>query len=358
MPTKRIVKETLLCHANLKREDPYLVENATFHFNPNGREIVILEIENGKKRVRINDQPGKWYDDIDFDGLLFSSDGRHMVYIAQQGERWCVVLDGVESRFYDEVAIAFAEVESVTYDLAFSPDNTRFIYVAKEDGKWFTVIDGQEGKRYDDVRISTDSIFSPDSRHVAYIVKNENEYAVVFDNQEGEWYDEIRRLIYRVLDDKLVLTYNHRHDGKIRTTFIRDVGLPAPKLLYTSWQEGYEVASPDGLHRACYRRKMQWGREQEYIEIDGKAGIPFDEILHHSLSFTPDGHHVIYAVKKENQSWIIVDETLAYSYDSIQPIPGILAFPYGWWYIFDAPDRLHYIATKGLAVYLVEEILS
>jgi Tol biopolymer transport system component len=128
---------------------------------------------------------------VDSDGLVSSPDAKHLAYVAQQGERQIVALDGIAGKPYDWI-----QGQPV-----FSPDSRRLAYVAarihEDKVSWHLVVDGVEGKGYDGIIIPRSEgsapsgakrvfqsgievtpgprapgparIFSPDSRRVAYI---------------------------------------------------------------------------------------------------------------------------------------------------------------------------------------------
>ena len=69
-----------------------------------------------------------------------SPDGRRVAYAAIAGRvEGVMVVDGVKGKQYGTIASP----------PVFSPDSQRVAYVAGEGDKRFVVIDGQEGKRYD-----------------------------------------------------------------------------------------------------------------------------------------------------------------------------------------------------------------
>jgi len=71
---------------------------------------------------------------------IFSSDRRHMAYVAQVGSKRFVVLDGKKEKSYDGI---------VAGSLVFSPDSRRVAYWAAVGQTRFVVVDGKEGKSYD-----------------------------------------------------------------------------------------------------------------------------------------------------------------------------------------------------------------
>lgn len=95
--------------------------------------------------VIVDGKRGKLYGDI-VSSLTFSQDSKHLAYFARalndQKNKWFVVLDSVEGKWYDAV-----EEQSLT----FSPDCQRLAYVACLNQKWFVVLNGKRGKPYDEI---------------------------------------------------------------------------------------------------------------------------------------------------------------------------------------------------------------
>ncbi len=131
--------------------------------------------------------------------LTVSPDSRRVAYVvkedtAEEGSKQVVVVDGTKGKRYDTI---FREVWArrqgrliTKGSLIFSADSQRVAYVAEDGSKQVVVVDGMEGKRY--AAIEEDSIiFSPDSKRVAYVATNGNKQFVVVDGMEGKQYDVI-----------------------------------------------------------------------------------------------------------------------------------------------------------------------
>jgi dipeptidyl aminopeptidase/acylaminoacyl peptidase len=101
-----------------------------------------------------------------------SPDSRRVAYMAQEGNKQFVVVDGKEEKKYDGIGEG---------TLIFSPDSRRVAYVAQEGNKWVVVVDGKEEKKYDGIvtlgggRVIFDS---PDSLHYLAIEKGNKIYLV------------------------------------------------------------------------------------------------------------------------------------------------------------------------------------
>jgi hypothetical protein len=131
------------------------------------------------------------------DEVIFPSpDARHLAYVARQGGRLVVAVDGVPSGPYDFIQLP----------LVFSPDSRHLAYVAAliSQGKvsWHMVVDGVQGKGYDGIIIprregrvpgarrvfqsgievregppqpGEPRLFSPNSQRIAYIAIRDEE---------------------------------------------------------------------------------------------------------------------------------------------------------------------------------------
>jgi len=68
------------------------------------------------------------------------SESGRVIYGAQLGDKWFVVVDELEGKKYDGIA-----------GLIFSLDSMQVAYVARLGDKWFVVVDEEEGKKYDGI---------------------------------------------------------------------------------------------------------------------------------------------------------------------------------------------------------------
>ena len=145
--------------------------------------------------------------------MTVSPDCRHVAYIAKNRNRSCVVLDGTAGKEYDEIGAVLPPPPSRAGEEApfappviFSPDGKHLAYVARQGNKSFLVLDGAEGRQYDGVRgvlghlflggshcgpLNLAPVFSFDGKRTAYIAKRGKRYFVVVGEVEGKEYEEI-----------------------------------------------------------------------------------------------------------------------------------------------------------------------
>jgi hypothetical protein len=131
---------------------------------------------------------------LPFGTPIFSPDGKHLAYTANNGFLITVVLDNLELGSFNEAGL-----------LTFSPDSGHFAFLAGVMGgnrkDYFVVRDGKKGRGYPG--ISHDGalaglVFSSDSRHLAYVVVSRTPsflskragFRIVVDGVESQEFDE------------------------------------------------------------------------------------------------------------------------------------------------------------------------
>jgi len=282
---KRIVSERLLI------EDFSSIGRVTI--SPDGRRVAYI----GESGVVVDGIAGKQYVAVPADSLIFSPDSQRLAYTARIGNKWSVVLDGVEGKLYDGIGERGIRHR---YELVahgpiplFSPDSQRLAYAAKLSNKVFMVVDGVEGKHYDEIRRP---VFSPDSRRMVYTARIGNKWSVVLDGVEGKQYDFARSIIF----------------------------------------------SPDS-QRLAYWTKI--GNTQ-FIVVDGVEGKAQDDIRDTNLTFSPDSKQVAYTARIGNKWSVVLDGIEGKLYDFVHEFS--LAF---------SPDsqRLAYVTGRFVVVHGIEE---
>jgi hypothetical protein len=110
----------------------------------------------------------------------FTADGKHMWYVAKVGDKFCMVLDGKPSGWYERV-----DVDSVV----FGPGG-RSAFMGWRDGQTFCVVDGQEGSGFRG--FVRGPAFSPDGKHVSHMVAyDRGKTAVLLDGEVLGEYDGV-----------------------------------------------------------------------------------------------------------------------------------------------------------------------
>lgn len=143
--------------------------------------------------VVVDGKGGKRYDGFALNGFAFSPDSQHLAYFALDGNKRVVVIDGEESKAYDEfthftqTGENYGGLSDWQNEVVFSPDSHHVAYKAEIGQKWLVVLDGKESRPYD-LLGSGVPVFSPDSRHVAYWAFADDKWRVVVDGSEGRPY--------------------------------------------------------------------------------------------------------------------------------------------------------------------------
>jgi hypothetical protein len=91
--------------------------------------------------------------------------------------------------------------------------------------------------------------------------------------------------------------------------------------------------------------------ERALVVVDGEEREQQEAIAAGTFTFTPDSRHLVYIAKIDNQRSVVIDGEMGKQYE------GIIT-RYGGKLIFDAPDKLRYLALDGSKVYIVEETIS
>ncbi len=240
-----------------------------------------------KRHVVVNDKLGPDYTDVRY--LRVTDDAKHYAFAAQVNGAYTVVVDGkpgtphhfltwmqdlvfssnartafmapmavnapvehtgqvlfVDDREVSRDVRPFAAIDRLGIQVSsvyavFSPDGTKFAYAKVVPGGVAAVIDGKVARAYDGIGIID---FSKDSKH-AYFVGQRGQSFVVVDGKEMAGVNRMENFIF----------------------------------------------SNDGMHFA-YLAYMQDGN---HVIVDGKESPHYYNFIGHSLAFSPDSKHYVYA---------------------------------------------------------------
>lgn len=323
--------------------------------------------------------------------LTVSADGRRVAYVLKRGQKEVAVVDGVEGSEYDRIVqenVRFADA------MRFSSDGAHLIYVAQRGGgvlKEFVVLDGKEGAAY---RLVRDPLFSRDGKHVAYLaigrggfgddpfvvldgketklpatprldslrlspdgkrtactVQQGISFFVVADGVAGKKYGFInslqfspdgKRLAYEAVDQNEYLVVADGIEGKRQKeqVYLRGFSPDGKRLAYVAkrgakWAlvldgvEGKEYGriedfqfSPDGK-RTAYQaeRDRKWFVVVDQTEDKPNDARPFRTILASPISllrFSPDGKRTAYSVRRGTKTFVVLDGTEGKEYDIVR----------------------------------------
>ncbi len=74
--------------------------------------------------------------------LVFSADGKRLIFQTNDDKGWFTVFDGVESRYYQALHMSHTVISNDSKDIA---------YGVRDNGKWAMVVNGIIGKSYDEL---------------------------------------------------------------------------------------------------------------------------------------------------------------------------------------------------------------
>ncbi len=128
---------------------------------PAGDERVIYgaSILDGSKtpaRIVVDGKEGKAYTQVRGNSVVFSAGKKTMAYVAGDGNKNFVVVDGAEGPAFDDI-----------YDLRFSPVGSCLAYGARRGLEHFIVEDGKEHGPYENIQRAS-LVFRPDGKDLAW----------------------------------------------------------------------------------------------------------------------------------------------------------------------------------------------
>src|SRR5262249_22038859 len=147
-------------------------------------------------------------------------------------------------------------------------------------------------------------VFSPDSQHVVYAAQGADKtWFVVQDGQEGKPYGAL---------------------------------VTGPVFSPNSQRLAYAVA----LDAA-----------KQVVVVDGRESKIYPDIKVDMLAFSPDSRWLAYGARVNKHWTVVLNDQEGKPYENLFILGGGKL-------VFDAPDRLHYLATHGQDIYVVQEQLK
>lgn len=300
----------------------YHIGNGSIKFSKDGMHLAYVVLEDGVFVV-LDGIAGKRYDSIIKGSLKFNPVSNSLVYLARIRDKYTIVLDSIETRFFDFVSKPF-----------FTPDGKHLAYWVKENEKCFLIYDNKKIlKEYDGYGNDLPK-FSADSQHMLNVVLIGDMWTIIFDSTEGKKYNSVGEITispdgksfayYGILGNKKYIVLNHQEIDQIE------------KL------ESKLTFSPDSKHLAYAVRDGK----KEYVVLDGRYGKKYDDVT--LLTFSPDSKHLVYRAMKGEKQFIVVDGKESKKYE-------VILYNSGRGIIFTSVNTFSYVAFPGNKVLLVTE---
>jgi roadblock/LC7 domain-containing protein len=311
--------------------------------------------------VALDGKNGPKFEGIAVESLLFSSDGKHLAYIAGRKDKQVMVLDEAEGPEFDAVGkgnfssnclhFAYAGLsrgkshmvfdgrqgppfDQVGKDCVFSSDGLHVAYLALNGKKAALVVDGLPGPALDGVALESVR-FSGDGRHVAYVGSNNRDQFMIFDGKLGPKFPHIGNQITLSRDGKHIAYVGI--DGSNQMAVVDGkVGAPFAGIMAIPF-----VFSDDG-RRVAFTAMI--GKKQAAV-VDGVVGPEFDSVAGNSIVFSPDGKHFAYGATTGGR-WFVVYDGLVGS-----PFDGIVRDSF----VFKADGALEYKAPGSNVIYTITQ---
>ena len=282
--------------------------------SPNGKRLAYVAVQGEKERVVVDGNEDALYDEIKTGLPVFSPDSKHLAYTARRRDKAVIVVDSKEVAQVDEVITAKPWPSMV--GLWFSPNGKRLAYTVKISGKWFVFVDGIKSPAWDEI---SDGFghgfpegdfagirFSADSKHYVYEAKRNGAYSIIVDGVE-------------------------KAQGEL-------VGC----LLF----------SPDS-RRTAYVQLLKEGNSEQwktFVVLDGVMDKPFDGSVE-KMFFNPDSKRLFYLAREghmveQGKESLVVNGVPDREYD---------AFHFGYQFPVFSPDGrgFAYIGERGGENFLV-----
>jgi len=336
----------------------------TVAFSSDGKHVAYVAGAKGKQFVVHDGNVGQPYDLTSKGPPQLSSNGEHLAYGVRTGDRWRIVIDGVEVGGYEWLGC-----------VTMSPDGLRLASIAGGSQGMFIVLDGVEGRPYHAILQDT-LVFSPNSQEVAYGAALDGTHQLVIrDGVEGSRYygvpgrpvysSDSRRLLHPagdgvhqfiVVDGSARRAFDHIVIGQ-NEIFSKDCCHIAYAIKEGDHQhvavddapgppfDGIGVASvclsSDG-RRVAYRARVANSR---FVVCDNQPKPPRVNVW--GLLFSPDAAHLAHVAEVGRRHAVVVDDEVVFECD------GVLSAAAGHALRFDGDRRLRFVALMGGALYSV-----
>jgi len=278
-----------------------------------GDRFAVVQRVGNKRRVVVNGQPEKWYDEVA--PPVFSPDGRRLAYAARKARKWIAVVDGTEGEAYRRVATPI-----------FSHDGSHVAYGVRDfKGKTLVVVDGKPGKRYASVSatvlLGPGLLFTPNNL-ICYSAKmGDSEHLVVGAREAKAGFLSIARLPVFSKDGRR-MAYVTIPRGTAEYVVIADGQQVGGRCDFV---ETGPLFSPNGK-RLAYVGTFEDGGSA--VVIDGVRQEPYSLVPGGNPVFSPDSRRLAYlAAEWPGKIMLVVDGKAQ----------RLLTLPEGVWLRRDVP---------------------
>jgi len=253
---------------------------------PDRSALVQVHQDGQGQWLTLGSRASRRYRFIAAEDLAFDTDTGRFAFAAQQSsrpERWSVVADFVEGAAWDGVAA-----------LRFGPGGRRLVYAAQQGSVWRMVVDGSAERAFESLEPGSVT-FSPDGRRVGYVVQDGACARAVVDAVPGPCVAHIAGLALADVASRDVLATADAPDGKGGHLF---VGAERVADL-----EGIRevVVDPGVQHWAAVAAASSAWR----VVVDGRDQEPFDRIEH--VTWAPHGPALAYAAWRDGAWHVVFD---------------------------------------------------
>ena len=279
---------------------------AQIRFSPGGKRVAYIAKREGRLCVVVDGIEGPWYDNVGFvlggwgnayagyylREVLLSGDAGHYLYAAERGGKPFIVTDGVEGPEFDEI-----DIRSITS----SADGKRFGYAARRGEKWFFVVDAREYGGHDEISPPR-TRFSEDSPHFAYVARDGEKWGVVLDGKVQGTYDTVGRPTFA--KNGGTLTYEVNVGGR---HFFVSNGVEGPRF------DGLSVLehAPDGAPTVyAFQKESQW-----FLRADG-VETAIDAVPTRFVR-SPDGKRSAWIASHCDPQFVVVDGRKGRLYEAV-----------------------------------------